>query len=321
MRYVSRRLLSGVVLLLLISVLIFALAEVAPGDFLSRLELDSGLSPEDIESLRQRHGLSGGVARRYFSWISSVVSGEFGYSLTYGISVGDLLLPRARNTLLLTVLASTISWALALALGTWGAWREGGWIDRFTLGANAVLLALPQLLLGLGCLFWAAWSGLFPLGGMTSLDFEDLGPMGRVLDLAWHLALPVTALVLGSLPVLTSHVRAALLEVKQAGFLRAARGHGLSPTRLLLAHALPAAANPLISLFGFSLASLLSGAVLIEVVLDWPGMGRLLIEAIGKRDLHVVLGATLLSAVFVILGQLVADLLLHAADPRIREPR
>ncbi len=303
----------------MISVAIFGLSEIAPGDFLAELELDPQIPEETVAALRDRYGLDRGLGERYFAWVRSTLAGDFGYSFAHGRSVGSLLLPRARNTLLLTVLASALSWAIAVGLGTWMAYRQGGWADRLGLAASAAALAVPQLLLGLGCLVFAAWSGAFPTGGMTSLGFEALGIAARLRDLAWHLTLPVAALVAGSVPVLLRHVRAALIESLEAPLLRHARGHGIPPARLLLGYALPAAANPLISLFGFSIATLLSGALLIEVILSWPGIGPLLVEAILARDLHVVVGATLASAVFVVLGQLVADLLLYAADPRIRE--
>ncbi len=232
--------------------------------------------------------------------------------------VGRLVWPRARNTLVLTVTASAAAWALALAAGTWMAWRAGAWVDRLGLAASAALLATPPLILGLGCLFWAASSGLFPAGGMTSLGSEELGFGGRLRDLLWHLVLPGAALALGSWPVYVRHVRSAVLEVLDAPFLRLARGHGIPPARLVARYVLPAAANPLVSLFGLSVASLVSGSLVIEVIFGWPGMGPLVVEAILRRDLHVIVGTTLLSAVFVVLGQLLADLLLYAADPRIR---
>lgn len=319
MSHLLRRLASGALVLAATSVLIFALAEVAPGDFLSGLEVDPRIPRETVEALRERYGLDRGVAERYLAWARSALAGDFGYSIAHGRPVADLLLPRARNTLVLTLLASLAAWALALPLGTWMAAAKGGWIDRLGLGASAVLLATPQLLLGLGALLLAAATGAFPTGGMTSLGFEEMGLAARLGDLAWHLALPASALVLGSLPVLVRHVRSALGEVLDAPFLRVARGHGIRPTRLLFRYALPAAANPLISLFGFSVASLLSGALVIEVILSWPGLGTLLLQAILARDLHVVVGATLFSAVFVVAGQLLADLALLAADPRIRE--
>ncbi len=321
MRYFLRRLLWGVVLLFLLSDLCFLLAEIAPGDFLSEIELNPRISEETAAVLRARYGLDEGLFQQYLRWIGSVARGELGYSFAYDMPVGRLLAPRVRNTLLLTLLATAATWLVAVPAGAWMAWKPGGAIDRLGLVAVAVLLASPQLLLGLACLMLASATGAFPTGGMTSFDFAELGFWGRAWDLVWHLLLPVTALALGSLPVILRHARSAFAEAFGAPFLRAARGYGVSTARLLFAFALPAAAPRLISLFGLSLAGLLSGSLLIEVLLSWPGVGPLLLQAILARDLHVVVGTTLISSLFVIGGQILADVLLYAVDPRIRRPR
>ena len=153
---------------------------------------------------------------------------------------------------------------------------------------------------------------------MVSLGHEDMDAGARAADVARHMVLPVLALVLGVLPVLVRHVRTAVAEALEAPFVRAARAHGLSEARVLFFHALPAAANPLVSLFGLSIASLLSLSLLVEVVMAWPGLGPLMLEAILARDLHLVVGPVLASTVLLLVGNLVADLLLLAVDPRIR---
>ena len=145
-----------------------------------------------------------------------------------------------------------------------------------------------------------------------------MGQAGQIRDLFLHLVLPVMGLVAGLLPVQMRHVRSALLEVLDSPYIHAARGHGVPRSRLLFRHALPAAANPLISLFGVSFGMLLSGSLLIEVVMSWPGIGPLLLQAILERDLYVVVAAVLCSTVFLVAGNLLADLLLHFCDPRIR---
>jgi peptide/nickel transport system permease protein len=158
----------------------------------------------------------------------------------------------------------------------------------------------------------------FPTGGLVSVGFESVSPLQKLQDLASHMVLPVTALVLGTLPMLVRHVRASVAEALQAPFLRAAVGHGIPRRKLLYGYALRAAANPLISLFGFSVGTLLSGSLLVEVVMSWPGVGPLLVEAILARDLFVVIGGVLLSMIFLVGGNLLADALLYWADPRIR---
>ena len=150
------------------------------------------------------------------------------------------------------------------------------------------------------------------------MGFENLPPLHKLRDLASHLALPVAALVLTTLPMLVRHVRASVAEVLDAPFLRAAVGHGIPHAKLLYGYALRAAANPLISLFGFSVGTLLSGSLLVEVVMSWPGLGPLLLEAILARDLYVVIGGVLLSMIFLVSGNLFADVLLYWSDPRIR---
>ncbi|MEE8522578.1 MAG: ABC transporter permease [Thermoanaerobaculia bacterium] len=318
--YLARRVLHGGLVLVALSFATFVLAEIAPGDFLAEMRLDPQIPAETVEALKTRYGLDQPLPLRYLRWLRSVAAGELGHSFARGVPVADLIWPRVRNTLLLTVTAMILAWLLALPLGMVAASRRGGWTDRLLRGVAAVPLAVPDLVLGLGCLLLAARSGLFPIGGMTSLDAADLGFWRRTTDLAWHLTLPATALAVASLPVLLHHVRAALADVLDAPFLRAARGHGIRRRRLLFHYALPAAAHPLISLFGLSLGRLLSGSLLIEVILDWPGLGPLLLDAILARDLHVVVAVTLLSAAVLIAGNLVADVLLFAVDPRIRAP-
>ncbi|MEM7581756.1 MAG: ABC transporter permease [Acidobacteriota bacterium] len=301
-----------------VSILTFVLAELAPGDFLAEMQLDPRISEETLETLRARYGLDQPLPVRYVRWLDSIVSGDLGHSFAHNMPVGPLLWPRAINTLLLTASAMLLSWLLAVPLGAWAAARRGGWLDRSSLGITAVLMAVPELLLGLGCLMLAVTSGWFPVGGMSSLDSATLGFWHRLGDLLRHLALPSLALTLASLPVLFRHVRSAMIDALATPHIQAARGHGIGLRRLLFHHALPTAAGPLTQLFGLSIASLLSGALLIEVIMSWPGIGPLLIDAILARDLHVVIGTVLLSGLLMILGNLIADALLLASDPRIR---
>jgi peptide/nickel transport system permease protein len=227
-------------------------------------------------------------------------------------------LVRAKNTLLLTITATFLAWAIALPLGVWSAERLGRFPDRVISWSTAALLVIPDLSLALGLLVLAVRTGWFPTGGMASVDFESLSSFNKVRDLAVHMALPVAALVLSALPLLVRHVRAAVAEVLDAPFILAAEGHGIPRRTLLYRYALPAAANPLVSLFGFSIGALLSGSLLIEVVMSWPGLGPFLVEAILARDIYVVIGGVLFSTIFLAAGNFLADMLLYWVDPRIR---
>ena len=317
-RFLLRRLLHGVLLLWGVSVLAFLLLELAPGSFFDEMRLNPQISPETVAGLRATYGMDRPLPVRYWRWLKSVARGEMGFSFAYNRPAAELLLIRARNTLVLTAPAILLAWLLAIPLGTWSAARPRGALDRVVAALTTGLLVVPELLLALALLLLALCTGWFPTGGMVSADFGEFPLAGKVKDITAHLALPVAALVLGMLPVLVRHTRAAVREVLDTPFLRAARGHGLPEGTLLFRYALRAAANPLISLFGFSVASLLSGSLVVELVLSWPGLGPLLLDAILARDLYLVVGAVTFSAVLLVLGNLLADVLLYWSDPRIR---
>jgi peptide/nickel transport system permease protein len=318
MRYLFRRALHAVFLLFGVSLLTFLFSALTPGSYFDEMRLNPQISPETVAALRAQFELDRPLPVRYIHWLNSVAHGQFGFSFAYNSPVGPLLWVRARNTLLLTLTAMLLAWLLALPLGVWSAARFGRAPDRVLSWATAFLMVVPDLVLALGLLILAVRTGWFPTGGLVSVGFESFSPLQKLRDLALHLALPVTALVLAALPMLVRHVRASVAEVLEAPFLRAALGHGLPRRKLLYGYALRAAANPLISLFGFSIGTLLSGSLLVEVIMSWPGLGPLLLEAILARDLFVVIGGVLLSMIFLVGGNFFADLLLYWADPRIR---
>jgi peptide/nickel transport system permease protein len=315
---VVRRLGHAVLLLLFITVISFAVMELAPGDFASEMRMNPQISSETIDAVRERYGLDHPLAVRYARWLWAAVRGDFGFSFAYNVPASSLLWVRARNTLIIAIPAMLIAWTTALLLGAWTAHRKGRWLDRVCGAVTSALLGVPDVLLALGALAFAAATGWFPTGGQQSLRGSEASAVGASIDLAWHAFLPTMVLVLASLPPLVRHVRAGFVEVLDAPALRAARGHGIAPRRLLVRHALPMAANPFISLAGFSVATLLSGSLLVEVVLSWPGLGPLLLDAILARDVHVVIGAVVLSTGLLAAANLLADLLLLAVDPRIR---
>jgi peptide/nickel transport system permease protein len=317
-RYFARRILYSFFLLAGVSVLSFVLSDLAPGDFFESLRLDPRISVSTIDALRSEHGLGRPLPIRYFRWLASVLSGEWGFSLAYNSPAAPILRIRARNTLLLTGTATLFAWLIAIPFGIWGAARRGRGPDLFVRGTISTLLATPELVLALLLLMFAVRSGYLPAGGMVSLNFSEMTPLAKCRDLASHLILPSLCLTAGLLPLLLSHVWTAVAEVLESPSIRAARGYGVPVPRLLFRHALPAAANPLISLFGFSIGTLLSSSLLVEVIFGWPGLGQLFLEAILQRDFYLVIDAAMLATVFLIAGNLLADVLLYASDPRIR---
>jgi peptide/nickel transport system permease protein len=321
MRYLGRRLADSFLLLAVLSLLSFAFAQLAPGDYFSELRTDPRISAETVAGLRAQAGLNRPFPVRYANWIRSVVRGDFGYSLAYNSPVAPLLRQRILGTLLLTGTATFLAWLIAVPLGIWNATVRGTWRDHLSKLILSLLLTVPELLLAILLLVLAAESGWFPAGGMRSASFPEMGSWARARDLAWHLALPVAVLVLGMLPVLVRHVRASMLEAMDSSFALSARAHGIPRRRLLFRHLLPAAMNPLVSLFGFSLGTLLSASLLVEVVMGWPGLGPLFLEAIVARDFALVLAVVMFSATFLVTANLVADILLYRLDPRIRMER
>jgi peptide/nickel transport system permease protein len=317
-RFVLRRLTYGVLITLGVSMLTFTMLNLAPGEFFDDLKMNASVSAGTIDSLRQEHGLTASAPVRYVRWLGSVMRGDFGLSLAHHSPVAPLLWERTRNTLMLTVPALFLTWVIALPLGLWTARHRGRLFDRVCSGATSGLLAVPDLLIGLALLLVALKTGLFPTGGMFSPGGVDGDTASRLRDFAMHAALPLCAIVLSTLPAILRHVRASAIDAAHAPAVRAARGHGIRGWRLDLRYVLTIAANPLISLAGLSVAALLSASLLIEVVMSWPGLGPLLVEALLARDVHVVLGASMLATVFLVGGNLLADLALFAVDPRIR---
>ena len=318
MRYLLRRFVHAIFLLLGVSVLSFAFTALAPGNYFDEMRLNPQISPDTVAALRAHYGVDRPIIIRYARWLAAVAHGDLGFSFAYNSPAAPLLWTRAWNTLLLTVTATILSWMIALPLGIWSAEKKARAPDIAITSATGLLLAIPDLLLALGLLILAVRTGWFPTGGMVSVGAETLSWFVRFRDLISHMALPVTALVLSTLPLLVRHVRSAISEVLGSGFLRAAQAHGIPRRTILYRYALPAAAHPLISLFGFSIGALLSGSLIIEVVMSWPGLGPLLLEAILARDLYLVIGGVMLSTIFLVTGNFIADLLLYWADPRIR---
>jgi peptide/nickel transport system permease protein len=318
MKYLGRRLLRAGLLLVGVSALCFLFTEMAPGSFFDEMRLNPQISPATITALRARYGVDQPLAMRYARWMAAVIRGDLGYSIAYNTPVVPLLWARAKNTLLLTATATLLTWLIAVPLGVLTAASRGRWLDKVVAVGSSLLISIPEIVIAIALLALAVRSRVVPVGGMRSIAFQELSTWGQFQDVAQRMLLPTLVLVLASVAVVERHVRASVLEVLEAPYIQAARGLGISRTRLLFRHILPVAANPAISLLGFSLAALLSGSLLVEVVAGWPGLGPLILDATLSRDLYLVIGGVMFSAVFMVAGNFIADLLLIASDPRIR---
>jgi peptide/nickel transport system permease protein len=318
MMAIARRIGSSVVTLFAVSVFSFALLELAPGDFFAELQADTRVSSATVDTLRTQYGLTQSPVVRYWQWLRSFVAGDLGFSLAHRAPVSSVIWERTGNTLLLTIPAMLLTWALAMPIGMWVARRKNQWVDRVCSGVTSTFVALPDLLVAMVLLLIALRTGLFPTGGMQTPGADELGAGARLWDLGTHAFLPLCALIATALPSLVRHVRASVIEAAQAPAVQAARGYGITRSRITLRYVLPLAANPLVSLAGLSIATLLSASLLIEVVMSWPGLGPLLVDALLAKDVHVVLSASMLASTLLVVGNLAADLTLYVVDPRIR---
>lgn len=309
-RYFERRLVHSAALLIAISALAFTISQLAPGSFLDEMRLNPQISAQTLAGLRAQFGLDQPLPVRYFRWLKSVAVGDFGYSVAYNMPVKKLIWDRLGNTLLLGGAAMVLAWIVALPCGIWSAYKAHRWIDRIFVACSTLLLGTPELASALLFMLIAAHLRNANSDAPTSQQ----AAASAVAEI-WS---PAVVLALAAFPILFRHIRSAVNETWHSPFIQAARGHGIGNMRLLFRHSLPAAANPLISLFGLSLAGLVSASFLVEVITGWPGVGPLFLEAIYSRDFHLVMAVVMLFSVFLVIANLIADLLLYAADPRMR---
>jgi peptide/nickel transport system permease protein len=317
---VLERAIRAAVLLIGVSFLTFLLLTAAPGDFADELRLNPQINPATIEAIRVEFGLDAPFLTRYGRWLRATARGHFGYSVSYRLPVERLIWRRALNTILLTTTSLAIAWAAAMAIGLGAAMSGRRGLDR-TIGIlAAALLAIPDLLIALALLMVSAHSGWLAVGGMSSARVIA-GRWAGLRDLAAHMALPVIVLTLSIMPGLLQHVRQALASSMPGPLATALAARGLPRTRLVARHALRLASAPLAALGGLSVGSILSAGLLVEVLVGWPGMGSLMLEAVLARDQFVIVTAAVLSTAVLIAGNAVGDLLVHAADPRTRAAR
>lgn len=318
--YVAKRLLQALLTLLLTSALSFAIIQLAPGDYLDTLKQKPGISQERLDELRIQFGLDKPPIEQYWRWLVQVITkGNFGTSFAYSRSVSSLLWERIPPTLLLAIASTIFTWAIAIPLGIIGAVNQNRWADRLLRVISYIGQGFPSFITALLLLILAQYtSPFFPVGGMTSINHEDLSPLGKVLDIGWHTILPVIALSITSFAGLQRITRGELLDVLRQDYIQTARAKGLPENRVIYVHALRNAINPLVTLLGFEFASLLSGAFIAEFFFNWPGLGRLILQAVTAQDLYLVMASLMMGALMLILGNLLADLLLKAVDPRIR---
>ncbi|OCQ94668.1 ABC transporter substrate-binding protein [Oscillatoriales cyanobacterium USR001] len=318
--YVIKRLLQAIITIFLASALCFTIIQLAPGDYLDTLRQNPKIDGDTIKQLAQQFGLDKPWFEQYWRWIWQIITqGNFGKSFVYGRDVAELLWERIPATLVMAISSLILTWAIALPLGIIAAINQNRFIDRLLQIISYTGQGFPSFITALLLLFFAQnTSPLFPVGGMTSIDHEDLSFLGKIIDYSWHLILPTIALSITSFAGLQRLMRGQLLDVLRQDYIQTARAKGLPENRVIYIHALRNAINPLITLLGFEFAGLLSGAFIAELFFNWPGLGKLTLDAVTNQDLYLVMASLMMGAVMLITGNLLADLLLKIVDPRIK---
>lgn len=317
LKYILKRILQTIPLLFIVSLISFFIIRLSPIDPLAELRLNPSISQATLQAETQRLGLDKPIIVQYGKWATSFIRGDLGVTSS-GEKVSTKLKERIPNTLLLTTIVIFMTWIVGIPLGIVAALHHKSKFDRLLTVLSSVGMAIPSFFFAILLLIFAVKSSLFPVGGLTSFDFEDMGFWGQFFDLAKHLVLPVTVLFTISLAGLQRQMRANMLDVLDSDYIKFARAKGLSEFQVVYKHALRNAINPMITLLGFEFAGLLSGAALTEYVFQYPGLGRLILEAVMKSDINLVMASLMMGSIMLVAGNLLADILLIITDPRVR---
>ena len=317
-RLVIHRLLHAAAVIAVVATSVFALLQFAPGDpFATSLD-GTDVPPNVRVEWRARYGFDLPPAERFTRWAAALAHGQLGYAPSQHRTVSAVLADAMPRTLLLVGVALGVGFALGVLIGLLQARHHQRWPDRVLGALTLGGVAMPEFLLGLLAMTWlgARWR-LFPVAGLASEgDAAAWSLAERLLDHAWHLALPAGVLAISVASRVARHQRAALLGVLPEDFIRTARAKGLGEWAVLWRHALPNAVGPVLALLGLALPSLVGGAVLIEKIFGWPGMGLTLFDALLARDYPLILAATLLTTVIAVVARALADLVAELVAPR-----
>ncbi|MBN3525745.1 ABC transporter permease [Paenibacillus apiarius] len=314
-QYAIRRLLQMIPTIIGVSVLLFIVFAMAPGNF---IDSNPTISKERAAELKAIHGLDKPLVERYFTWAENTIKGDLGMSLQHKQPVTTVLNRYMWNSFLIAAIVLVLSWTIAILVGVFSAIRQHSIYDALITFLVFALMSLPSFFVGLYAIKLFAidlqWT---PVGGMYTSGSNATG-LARIWDLLEHLALPVIVLTSLSVGGLTRYFRTSMLDVVRQDFIRTARAKGLKERTVIFKHALRNALLPAITLLGIELPGLFSGAMITEKIFNWPGIGRINLDAINARDYFLLMGFTMFLALLTMLGNLLADLLYRVADPRVR---
>jgi peptide/nickel transport system permease protein len=315
-RYILRRILINIPILIVITILVFALVEIAPGDmvdFFINDETMSYLSEEDLDEMREKFGLNDPAPVRYFKWMGQILQGDFGFSYVESYPVNELLLARLKNSAILMGTGLIFAIGIGIPLGIFTALRQYSFIDFLLTGLSFIGLSMPAFISGIiGMYIFAVKLQWVPAGGMHTPTVNTF------TDLLHHLALPASILAMMHGAQFMRYQRFSMLEVLNQDYVTTATAKGMRRRIVINRHALRNALIPVITVIGLTFSQFVAGAVFLETIFAWPGMGRLYYNAVISRDYPIIMGANLVIAVVVLLANLVTDITYAVVDPRVR---
>ncbi|MDR2137417.1 MAG: ABC transporter permease [Synergistaceae bacterium] len=314
-KYIIDRFIQMLIVLAIVSLIVFVLFAMLPGDYLDN---DPFLTEVRRGELAKLYGFDKPLLVRYFHWLGHSIRGNFGDSLHYRMPVLELLGTYFKNSLLLTVTASVLAWGMAIAVGVYSAVKRYSKFDVISTALVFAAMSLPSFFMGLMLVkIFAIDLRLLPVGSMVSSGSRAAG-LAYLTDVLSHMILPVTVLALLSVGSLTRYFRSGMLDVIKQDYVRTARAKGLRERAVILRHAMKNALLPAITLLGFKLPGLFSGAIITERIFNWPGIGYIQMEALYMRDYPVLMAFTMIFSLLTIIGSFLADVAYAFADPRIK---
>ncbi|WP_442604035.1 ABC transporter permease [Paenibacillus sp. KN14-4R] len=317
-QYIIRRLIQTIPTIIGVSLIIFFVSVLIPGDFVDSSK-NPNMSVERAAQLRSLYGLDQPLHTRYFTWAGNMIQGNLGDSLQHKQPVTKVIQTYLWNSFFIALISTVISWVIAVVVGTYSALKQYSFADKFVTFCVFAAMSLPSFFLGLLLIkIFAVDFKLFPLGGMTTAGASDATGWDYISDVAHHIFLPVLVLVMLSAGGLTRYFRTSMLDVIRQDYIRTARAKGLREKSVIFKHAFRNALLPAITLLGFELPNLFAGAIITETIFVWPGIGKVYYTSIGVRDYPLMLGFTMFTAVLTLLGNVISDVLYGVADPRIR---
>jgi len=316
-RYILKRLLQFIPLIIGMTFISFLIIQMAPGDYFSKLKMNPEISQQTIQEMRKSFGLDKPVIVQYFYWLKNILTFNMGTSFSYHIPVSFLIKQKLKNTLALSLFSIFMTWLISIPLGIFGAIKNGRWQEKILSFLAYVGISIPSFFIAMLLVFFFAKHPVLPIGGTRSI-FVYKSTWQIFFDYLKHLLVPGMALTFAGIGSLYRLMKNNFLQAINSPYVITARAKGLPEYKVYYKHALRNAINPMITIFGYELSGILSGAALVEIITGWPGMGRLILEAVLSQDLYLVMASLLIGGILLIAGNLIADILIAFADPRVR---